>query len=203
MRPELQLINHMLNHVGSLGWGEAALWRGAQDMGLDPDKAWLMVGPSVAHMIELFCQLIIYDIQNTLQSPSNLKSMPIKERMETLIMFHFQQGAFHKQALLKTVGILVNPLYAPLAFSFIYKILDAIWRQAGDSATDFSYYTKRFILGQIYLVTLLYWLNDRSENFQKTRSFLEKQLDLVLKIPSLKRTIKGMVTKLSSPFLRF
>ena len=44
----------------------------------------------------------------------------------------------------------------------VYETVDGIWYAAGDSATDFSFYTKRVTLAAIYAATLPYWLEDRS-----------------------------------------
>jgi ubiquinone biosynthesis protein COQ9 len=62
----------------------------------------------------------------------------------------------------------------PLALQLLYRTVDAIWYAAGDTSTDFNFYTKRATLAGVYSSTLLYWLNDRSEGSEATWSFLDR-----------------------------
>ena len=54
----------------------------------------------------------------------------------------------------------INPVAA--------NTVDAIWYAAGDSATDFNFYTKRGLLAAVYGATMLYWLDDRSPDCTDT-----------------------------------
>jgi ubiquinone biosynthesis protein COQ9 len=51
-----------------------------------------------------------------------------------------------------------------------------IWRQAGDTATDFNHYTKRAILAGIYAATLAVFVDDRTEGKADTLAFLDRRL---------------------------
>ena len=62
---------------------------------------------------------------------------------------------------------------------------------AGDTSTDFNFYTKRATLAGVYSSTLLYWLNDRSPGAEQTWSFLDRRIDDVMKIEKLKSQVKS------------
>ncbi len=61
-----------------------------------------------------------------------------------------------------------------------------MWYAAGDTSTDFNFYTKRATLAGVYSSTLLYWLNDRSPGSEATWGFLDRRIDDVMKIEKLK-----------------
>tara|TARA_B100001559_G_C16341688_1_gene548338 strand:+ start:74 stop:679 length:606 start_codon:yes stop_codon:yes gene_type:complete len=69
----------------------------------------------------------------------------------------------------------------------LFHIADEIWFLSGDKSTDYNYYTKRFLLMKIYALTFSFFIFDRSKNFQNTKKFLEKQIELVLGFGKLKQ----------------
>jgi ubiquinone biosynthesis protein COQ9 len=62
-----------------------------------------------------------------------------------------------------------------------------MWRAAGDTATDFNFYTKRALLAGVYGATLLVWLDDRSEGCAATWRFLDRRIADVMTI----QTVRG------------
>ena len=63
---------------------------------------------------------------------------------------------------------------------------DAMWRLAGDTATDYNHYTKRMILGSIYAATLAVFVGDESEEKAETRAFLDRRIEGVMKFEKAK-----------------
>lgn len=188
MEKRYELMGHILPHVALTGWGAEALWKGAHDMNISPEEALLWVGTRPVTMITLWRHMIIEDIK-ALPVPHG----PIKERMTALVMGHFQACENHKNIIIQTIKFSINPLNSPLGISFLHSIINALWSQAGDKSTDFNYYTKRLVLGHIYVATLMYWLKDTSFQSLKTQKFLEKQLDFVLSKKSIKSFIKRFI----------
>ena len=77
-----------------------------------------------------------------------------------------------------------------------------MWYAAGDQATDFNYYSKRFLLAGVYTSTLLFWLKDDSADFTETRSFLYRRIDNVMKIPLVKKKVKSTLQNLGNFFTK-
>jgi ubiquinone biosynthesis protein COQ9 len=57
-----------------------------------------------------------------------------------------------------------------------WRTVDAIWAQAGDTATDYNHYTKRATLFAVYGSTIAVFLNDDSEDHADTRAFLARRI---------------------------
>ncbi|OAA54496.1 ubiquinone biosynthesis protein COQ9 [Niveomyces insectorum RCEF 264] len=55
------------------------------------------------------------------------------------------------------------------------RLADEIWAQAGDTAVDPTWYTKRAALGSIYAASELFMTTDRSPGFADTRAFLHRR----------------------------
>ena len=77
-----------------------------------------------------------------------------------------------------------------LSSKLIFKTADFMWISINDKSTDYNFYTKRAILGTIYSVVILFWLNDKSNKLDKTYNLLEKLIMNMNFISSLKKCLK-------------
>ena len=98
------------------------------------------------------------------------------------------QGLVNKKKFFKKV---LKPNSILGANKILFKIADEIWFLAGDKSTDYNYYTKRIILMKIYAITFSFFVFDDSKNLEKTKKFLDKEINLVLKFGSLKKKLKN------------
>jgi ubiquinone biosynthesis protein COQ9 len=89
----------------------------------------------------------------------------------------------------RALALLSLPFNAPLALKLLYNTVDALWYAAGDTSTDFNFYTKRATLAGVYSSTLLYWLNDRTPGSEATWAFLDRRIEDVMKIEKLKSQV--------------
>ena len=75
------------------------------------------------------------------------------------------------------------------------KFSDRVWRLLEDKSVDFNYYTKRLILSQILINSILYWRG--SNNLNKTQIFIEKQIFLLGKFGYYKSNFKKFISKIA------
>ena len=107
-----------------------------------------------------------------------------------------------KNALISNTDNPAVQQYAPRAMKQVYRTVDAIWYAAGDTATDFNFYTKRMLLAGVYAATLLHWLDDKSEGFAGTAAFIDRRLADVMRIQQAKGQLGKLVDRLPNPFRR-
>ncbi|GAB1601889.1 ubiquinone biosynthesis protein COQ9, mitochondrial-like isoform X2 [Argonauta hians] len=69
------------------------------------------------------------------------------------------------------------PQNACQSWSNLLQLVDDIWFHAGDKSTDFNWYTKRFTLAAVYKSSEIFMLQDKSEDFGKTKKFLNNRFD--------------------------
>ena len=74
------------------------------------------------------------------------------------------------------------------------KFSDRVWRLLDDKSVDFNYYTKRMILSQILINSILYWRG--SNDINKTQIFIEKQIFLLGKFGYYKSNFKKFISKI-------
>ena len=88
-------------------------------------------------------------------------------------------------------SIFLNLLIPKKNFSLssqLYNSVDQLWFIAGDSSTDFNFYTKRLILSGIYSRVMLFFFNNNNQ--EELENILDESLKRVLKIPEIKSKLK-------------
>ena len=70
-----------------------------------------------------------------------------------------------------------------------WRAADAMWRAAGDTATDYNHYTKRAILVGVYAATITVFLDDESEGQADTRAFLARRIDGIMRFEKAKARV--------------
>jgi ubiquinone biosynthesis protein COQ9 len=123
----------------------------------------------------------------------------VPERVALAVNIRLEIVEPWREAVRRALTILSLPQNVPLAMRLLYETVDGIWYAAGDSATDFSFYTKRATLAAIYAATLFYWLDDRSPGFADTRAFLDRRLAEVARIGQARHRLQTGLNRLPNP----
>jgi ubiquinone biosynthesis protein COQ9 len=121
-------------------------------------------------------------------------ALRIRDRIALGVKLRIQNTAGGKEAARRALALLALPFNGPLALKLLYGTVDALWYAAGDSSTDFNFYSKRAILAGVFSTTLLYWLNDRSEDDQASWDFLARRIDDVMRFEKLKADVLSLKT---------
>lgn len=184
-------------HAAFDGWSREALGMAAAELGVPADRARLAFPGGAADMIDAWFDAI--DIAMVKAFPTErIAAMKIRERIRDLVMFRIEVANPHKEALRRALAILALPRNLPLAGRLGWRTVDRIWRLAGDSASDFSHYTKRTTLLGVYSSTLLVFLDDESEHLSDTRAFLDRRIADVMRFEKAKAEWKGSATRVPS-----
>ena len=123
----------------------------------------------------------------------DLDALAVRERIATCVRLRLEPLAGHREALRLGLTRATLPGNAPGALRALWRTVDAMWRAAGDTATDFNHYSKRGLLAGVYSSTLLYWLDDRSEGYAETWAFLDRRIADVLRVPRALARLKRVL----------
>lgn len=167
------------------GWSATAIRTAAQDAGVDPHVARLAFDGGAMTMIAAWIASIDRDMTVALPE-TTLATFPIRERIRRLVQFRLDAASPDIEALRRALAIMAMPQNVPAALKLSWQSADAMWRLAGDRATDYNHYTKRTILAGIYAATLTVLAEDTSEDHADTRAFLERRIDGVMKFEKAK-----------------
>ncbi len=176
-----RLLDATLAHVPFDGWTMTALQRAAADLGLESATAVNAFPGGAAELIAFHSAEADRRMLDELE-PLDLLAMRVRDRIAAAVRLRLEQNAEHREAIRRALAFLALPQNGPLALKCLYRTVDAIWYAAGDTSTDYNFYTKRLLLSGVYSSTLLFWLNDESDGSAETWAFLSRRLDEVLKV---------------------
>jgi ubiquinone biosynthesis protein COQ9 len=192
------LIEAMLPDVAFDGWTRAALRAAARRIGVPAGEAVALFPGGAADFAACFSGWADHRMLDRLQHLP-LDPLRVPERIGLAVNLRLEIVEPWREGVRRALAILALPQYAPLAARLLYKTVDGIWYAAGDSATDFSFYTKRATLAAVYAATLLYWLEDRSPGFADTREFLDRRLADTARIGAARRRFATALDQLPNP----
>jgi len=188
-----RLVAAMLPHVPFDGWSDTARTAAAADLGIDADIAALAV-PDTATMLATWGALANDRMGEVMAGSHNMK---IRDRIRLALTTRLEQG--DREVTRRALNLLAQPQHAALSARLLWNAADAMWRAAGDTATDYNHYTKRAILSAIYSATLLHWTQDDSPDFADTRAFIERRIDGVMRFEKAKAKFTGIGARLPDP----
>jgi len=167
------------------GWTIAAVDAAAHEQGVDPAVARLAFQGGAMTMITAWIARIDADMAAAL--PNNrIGNLPIRERIRTLVQFRLDALKGLDEALRRALAIMAMPQNLPATARLGWHSADAMWRLAGDTATDYNHYTKRATLGALYAATLAVYAQDKSEDRAETRAFLDRRIEGVMRFEKAK-----------------
>lgn len=131
--------------------------------------------------------------------PGGFAQLKIREKIAAGVRARLLTMAEHRVAARKAGQLLANPVHAAAGARALWATSDAIWRAAGDTATDYNHYTKRALLSAVYAATLTTWLDDDSDGFAATWASLDERIAGVMQIEKVKGTVLGALARVPSP----
>ncbi len=180
-----EIIAHALPIAPFEGWTVSALQQAAENAGYKKTDVIRVFPGGAIEAADMFSHLGDEKMLEALQNYS-LDAMKIRDRIATAVRVRLSAHETHREALRKIAALHAMPFYAGHGLRCLYDTVDAIWRAAGDTSTDFNFYTKRLLLAGVYSSTLLYWLNDKSAGHAASWAFLGRRIENVMQIQKIK-----------------
>jgi ubiquinone biosynthesis protein COQ9 len=145
---EQQLLDAALALAPAEGWGGALARRAGAARGLSAAETELLLPNGSRDLAALFSRRHDRVMLERLAGvdPAALK---IRERIRTAVVARLEAAETEEGALRRCVGFLALPMNAALGLRLAWESADAIWRWAGDTATDENHYSKRAILAGV------------------------------------------------------
>jgi ubiquinone biosynthesis protein COQ9 len=197
-----RLIEAMLPEVAFDGWSRAALRMAARKIDMPAEEAAALFPRGAPDLVAGFSRWADRRMLDWYEAaPPEGASTPA--RIKRALELRFEVVAPWREAVRRALSVLALPPHAVLGTRLVYETVDGIWYAAGDAATDFSFYTKRATLFGIYGAVLMYWLEDRSEDFAETRDFIDRRLADVARFGKGQERLETALQRLPNPFRLF
>ncbi len=176
-----------LPHAAFDGFTDSVLQKAAMEAGVKDAARLFENGP--ISLVEFYSTWADAQMEAKLAA-TDLKAMKIRARIAAAVKARLSVLAPHKEAARRAAALLSLPMHAALGAKLVYRTVDAMWRAAGDTSTDFNFYTKRGILAGVYGSTAMRWFNDTGEDEKATDEFLAARIENVMQFEKFKAKAK-------------
>ncbi|MBL4721160.1 MAG: COQ9 family protein, partial [Alphaproteobacteria bacterium] len=185
---QARILDAAVRHAPFDGWGLEAWMRGASDVEIDDETARRLFPGGAGSMIALHSRLADTRMLASLEARDDWDSLRTRDRITAAVRERLEQAGPQREAVRRALAFLALPLNAGLGARLLCRSVDAMWIAAGDTSADFNFYTKRGILAGVYGSVVLYWLNDRSPDYEETWSFLDRRIANAMAAPKFLQT---------------
>ncbi len=191
------------------GWSLAALTSGGQRYGVDEAALKTAFPRGVKDLVVAFSAWANDGMLAQIGKEKLFVKMRTRDKVAFAVRARLEVLTPHREAMRQLALWYALPHHAPEALRNLGKLTDSIWQAAGDTSTDFNFYTKRALLGGVIKATTLYWLQDDSPNQTETWGFLDRRIAEVLRVGKAASQLSdlpahfGKLKTLSEFFSRF
>ena len=192
------ILAAVLKRVAVDGWTWSTVEAAAAAAGTPPATAMRAFPRGVRDVLALFAAESDRRMVAAL-ARRDLAALAVRERIALAVRLRLEQAADHREAVRHALALRMTPAHAGALPGEVARTVDAMWRAAGDTATDFNYYTKRALLAGVYGATLLHWLDDRSPGFADSWAFLDRRVADVMRIQKARGRLDRTLARLARP----
>jgi ubiquinone biosynthesis protein COQ9 len=171
-----KLANLFIQEVPKFGWSRETLLHCAKKQKLSTPNLALMF-PSFEYDVLKYLIAQNNSLVEKNYNSFNNSRLKTRDKIKTIMELKFDSNTYLKDALPEMLKFLLRPGNIFMSIKMLHKNSDFIWNLAGDKSNDFNYYSKRGLLSMVYLATLIYWLNDKSNKGIGTKNFISKSVD--------------------------
>ncbi len=171
------LLQHILQLAPFDGWSDYTFAQAVKKANLSVAEAQAAFPGGITACMDYFFEEADAHLEARF-AEGKLSALRMPDRIETLILAQLDYFTPYREALRRALAAqaMSMPWTAWKNSALFYQTIDRMWRLAGDSSTDFSFYTKRLTLSALYSSTLLFWLNDHSEHHAETIEYIRRRL---------------------------
>ena len=181
---EQRVLDAALPLVSQAGWNAALVTRAGEATGLSAADLELLLPKGASDLAALLSRRHDAAALTELAKidPSKLK---VRERIHAAVEARIDAAMKDEPAIHAVIAWLARPPHAPLGLALGWETADALWRWAGDTASDENHYSKRAILGTVLATTLAVRL---TAGHEAARKHLTARIDQVMAFETWKFT---------------
>lgn len=183
------LLAAALTHIPFDGWSQISLDKAARDIGADPGTVGLAFPDGAPGLLDFFA----HDADSRMLArvaELGIDGMRMRDRIRAVVKARIDVIAEHREAERRALSFCALPRNAPLGLKLVSRTVDLMWRAAGDTSTDFAFYTKRATLAAVYTATVMHWIADSSEDNADTWAFLDRRIGNVMTVEKAKLKLR-------------
>lgn len=125
----------------------------------------------IVKFFESYLDNITLESSNKQEVPNKIRekiSLAVKTRIKAVLPIIHSKNATY---------FALNPIQGT---EVTFHSCDIIWQYAGDKSVDYNYYTKRCLLLSVYVSSILFYIQDESENYINTDKFIDSSVENIV-----------------------
>jgi ubiquinone biosynthesis protein COQ9 len=184
-------------------WDEQLCFKVEEKLNLKKHQHALLYPKGLNDLVDQYEQYLGELMISSLKALPKSKITKIREKIKYAIMLRLDNNITNNRLIHgKTMQFYRKLNNIPDGLKHSWRTVDQIWKYAGDTSTDYNYYTKRTLLFGVYNAAFIYYLNDDSKEHLKTWEFVECRINDVLRIGSFKKHLNLSTLCDNIPFIR-
>jgi len=187
LKKRLEVLKYAKIFISEKGLNKNSLENISKRYGLNINEIELLFPEGNIDLIKFTIEQLNKELEEYCKK-IDLIRLPVHKRIKKVLLSKI--SLMNKNKLFYR-SIFLNLLIPKKNFSLsnqLYNSVDQIWFIAGDSSTDFNFYTKRLILSGIYSRVILFFFNNNNQ--EELENILDESLKRVSKIPEIKSKLK-------------
>lgn len=161
-RTEQALLDAALPRIPSLGFSRTTVLAAGAEIGLSDAECDLLLPYGAQDLAALYARRLDHKASERLVD-ADLAHQKIRDKIRLGLTARVDAAAELTDVTHRWAGFLALPGNLPLALRLVWEAADAIWRAAGDTATDENHYSKRAIVSGILMAALVTRLTQGEE----------------------------------------
>ena len=210
-----KILDNFLKLATFEGWSKETLILAVKNSNIDEKLLPIIFENEIFSLIEFLTKIRCQELEEMAKNNQNFSAKKTHEKISYLVFNLLNFDKDHKIALKRLINFYLNPKnfiptkdcdknmgLKPLNQSLkeLYFVSDFLWKISSDKSTDFNFYSKRFILAKVLIRSLLFYVDDNSENSIKTQNFIDLQIKKIIEFAKIKNSSKKKINDIKNYF---
>ncbi|AFX98683.1 COQ9 family protein [Candidatus Endolissoclinum faulkneri L2] len=193
-----KILEAALPNILSDGWTRKSLVKGACSIGYAPTDVDIAFPLGVREAVMCWLSLTDACMESDARD-CDLVKLRIREKVVLSVRLRLEKALPYKDVVRRTLSFMCVPGNMHIMTASLFNTVDSIWLICGDMSNDYTYYTRRILLSAVFSSTLIYWLDDNSDNHADTWAFLNRRIDDVMGASKVINKLKVFGVSLPNP----
>jgi len=176
------VLESILTQAPFDGWTETTYANALKQTGATRTEVDKLFPNGLRDIVEFFGEQTDSAMLECIDEEHGFERLRVRDKITFAVRARLEILTPHREAMRRLMIWYALPHHMPLGIRRITKITDLIWKAAGDTATDYNFYTKRILLAGVLKATTLFWLSDETSGNQATWDFLDRRIGDVMKL---------------------
>lgn len=188
------------------GWNKGALLKAISNCGISEKFSDLIFENGCLDLAKFYIQSQNQKSAEKIAKIENFHSKKVRDKIRLALYARVEVEKNNQISLQRLGNFYLNPKnFTKIelgakptihALKACYEISDFIWKEINDQSTDFNFYTKRLTLSKIILRSFLVLTKDQSQDFAETKSFIDYEIEKVMKFEKRKMQAKKIFNEM-------